>query len=257
MILARLTQAIRQQNWFAVALEFIIVIAGVVIGFQVTAWSEARVSSALTTIFYQRLTEDLETEAESRAARFAYFERARRHDQHAMESLLAGEPTDSQLIIDLYQASQAWDYSPQRSTYDELLNAGIANAIPEVNIRRELANIYLNLENSALTLGQQTEYRNNIRRYMPHSLQESVRRECGDIWTFDERSRVLISLPETCELEFSTGEIRAMDEAIAAYPDLITDLSRQLAELDTKLGTLRYHIPVIEDFATQLTEAAE
>ena len=35
MILARLSRAIRQQNWFAVVLEFVIVIviAGVVIGF--------------------------------------------------------------------------------------------------------------------------------------------------------------------------------------------------------------------------------
>ena len=42
MILARLTRAMRQQNWFAVALEFVIVILGVVIGVQVTAWNSAR-----------------------------------------------------------------------------------------------------------------------------------------------------------------------------------------------------------------------
>jgi hypothetical protein len=36
MILTRITRAIREQNWFAVALEFVIVIAGIVIGFQVT-----------------------------------------------------------------------------------------------------------------------------------------------------------------------------------------------------------------------------
>ena len=37
MILARLSNAIREQNWFAVILEFVIVIAGVVVGFQITA----------------------------------------------------------------------------------------------------------------------------------------------------------------------------------------------------------------------------
>ena len=36
MILSRISHAIRTQNWFAVVLEFVIVIAGVVIGFQVT-----------------------------------------------------------------------------------------------------------------------------------------------------------------------------------------------------------------------------
>jgi len=37
MILSRISRAVREQNWFAVVLEFVIVIAGVVIGFQVTA----------------------------------------------------------------------------------------------------------------------------------------------------------------------------------------------------------------------------
>lgn len=257
MILQRISKAVREQNWFAVVLEFVIVVAGVMLAFQITAWNEAGARSAQTAIFYERLAEDLQTEAVSRTARSVYFEQARRHGERAMTTLMTGEPMDSQLVIDLYQASQAWDYSPQRSTYDELLNAGIADAIPDIGIRRELANIYLNLDNSAMTLRQQTEYRNNIRRHMPHRLQEAVRRECGDIWEFDEHSRVYISLPESCDLTFPPEELGQMDEAMARYPDLITDLSRQLAELDTKLGTLRQHIPVIEAFAAQLSEAAE
>lgn len=42
MILSRLTHALREQNWLAVGIEFIIVVAGVVIGFQISAWNEAR-----------------------------------------------------------------------------------------------------------------------------------------------------------------------------------------------------------------------
>jgi hypothetical protein len=42
MILQNLSKAIREQNYFAVALEFVIVIAGVVIGFQINAWNETR-----------------------------------------------------------------------------------------------------------------------------------------------------------------------------------------------------------------------
>ena len=40
MILPNLTRAIREQNYYAVVLEFLIVIAGVVIGFQITAWND-------------------------------------------------------------------------------------------------------------------------------------------------------------------------------------------------------------------------
>jgi len=42
VILDNLTRAIRDQNWFAVGIELVIVILGVVIGFQVNAWNEDR-----------------------------------------------------------------------------------------------------------------------------------------------------------------------------------------------------------------------
>ncbi|MGJ3232210.1 MAG: hypothetical protein ACFE0P_10460 [Oceanicaulis sp.] len=47
MILSNISKAIREQNWFAVVLEFVIVIAGVVIGFQINAWNKARAERAL------------------------------------------------------------------------------------------------------------------------------------------------------------------------------------------------------------------
>lgn len=42
MILQSLAKAVREQNYYAVLLEFLIVIAGIVIGFQVNAWNEER-----------------------------------------------------------------------------------------------------------------------------------------------------------------------------------------------------------------------
>ncbi|NND70798.1 MAG: hypothetical protein HKN43_04405 [Rhodothermales bacterium] len=45
-ILGRLSKAVREQNWFAVVLELTIVVFGVVIGFQVTAWGQTRADRA-------------------------------------------------------------------------------------------------------------------------------------------------------------------------------------------------------------------
>ncbi len=42
MLLRRITQHIKDQNWFAVFIDFFIVIAGVFIGIQVANWNEAR-----------------------------------------------------------------------------------------------------------------------------------------------------------------------------------------------------------------------
>lgn len=42
MILRRFMQHLREQNWFAVTLDLMIVIVGVFLGFQVTAWNDGR-----------------------------------------------------------------------------------------------------------------------------------------------------------------------------------------------------------------------
>jgi hypothetical protein len=55
MILQRLMAAVRAQNWFAVVLELVIVILGIVIGFQVTEWNTAREARASETQIIERL----------------------------------------------------------------------------------------------------------------------------------------------------------------------------------------------------------
>lgn len=42
MILRRISENLRSQNWFAVAVEFVIVVVGVFMGLQVQDWNEAR-----------------------------------------------------------------------------------------------------------------------------------------------------------------------------------------------------------------------
>lgn len=59
-ILGRLSHAVREQNWFAVALEIVIVVLGVVIGFQVSAWGQARADRAQERVYLHQLESDLE-----------------------------------------------------------------------------------------------------------------------------------------------------------------------------------------------------
>ena len=64
MILARIAKAIRDQNWFAVALEFVIVIGGVVVGFQVTAWNGEQSARATEVRLLSQLESDVGAEIE-------------------------------------------------------------------------------------------------------------------------------------------------------------------------------------------------
>ena len=62
-LLGRLSKALREQNWTAVAVELVIVVVGVVIGFQVTAWGQERANHDKEQTYLRQLAADLaETE---------------------------------------------------------------------------------------------------------------------------------------------------------------------------------------------------
>lgn len=58
MISERLRRAFREQNWFAVALEVVIVVVGVVIGFQVSTWGQVRSDLAREAGYLEQLGQD-------------------------------------------------------------------------------------------------------------------------------------------------------------------------------------------------------
>lgn len=59
MILRRLSQSLREQNWTAIAIEFVLLVAGVFFGIQVANWNEERLTRAKAGVFTARLVEDL------------------------------------------------------------------------------------------------------------------------------------------------------------------------------------------------------
>ncbi|MEM9666020.1 MAG: hypothetical protein AAF970_13865 [Bacteroidota bacterium] len=68
-LLGRIAAAIKRQDWFWVLVEVIVVVLGVVIGFQVTAWGQAQANRAQEEVYLRQLTGDFrETLTEARQA---------------------------------------------------------------------------------------------------------------------------------------------------------------------------------------------
>lgn len=61
MLLRRFTQHVNEQNWFAVGIDFVIVVIGVFIGIQVSAWNQARIDRQDEAIFLENLHQDIES----------------------------------------------------------------------------------------------------------------------------------------------------------------------------------------------------
>jgi len=62
MIFRRVKAHIEKENWFAVFVDFCIVVVGVFIGIQVANWNETRAENELIGDYIVQLKSDLETD---------------------------------------------------------------------------------------------------------------------------------------------------------------------------------------------------
>jgi hypothetical protein len=60
MLLRRITKHVTDQNWFAVFIDFLIVVVGVFIGIQVANWNDALKAKQAEKVYLQRMHEDIE-----------------------------------------------------------------------------------------------------------------------------------------------------------------------------------------------------
>jgi hypothetical protein len=135
-LLGRLVRAVRDQNWFAVIVELLIVIVGVAIGFQVTAWGQGKTDRVKEQIYIRQLVSDLrETEREvERIDRVMV-----RYDNAAR--LLAqayylpdGPPHDS-VMTWAYLSPQYFPVTPVVGTAEALVSTGDIGLIRDDSLR--------------------------------------------------------------------------------------------------------------------------
>lgn len=77
MLLRSVMAHVREQNWFAVGLDFLIVVFGVFIGIQVSNWNEVRRDEAVGARYTDRLLTELASEMETWSRAATYYGTAR------------------------------------------------------------------------------------------------------------------------------------------------------------------------------------
>ena len=69
MILRRVREHVTSHNWFAVAVDFAIVVIGVFVGIQASNWNQARAERAQAREYRAMLLNDLDANLENLATR--------------------------------------------------------------------------------------------------------------------------------------------------------------------------------------------
>lgn len=149
MILRRLAEGIRQQDWFTVVLEILIVVVGIFLGLQVDDWNEHRKERAQETAYLAQLQDDVETMRsllDGLIARAEGREEAMLRVLRALETCSAefASETDFQRTFTEYQ--NILNVQVLDATYNEMLASGALAGLGHLALRRAIPELFTRLD---------------------------------------------------------------------------------------------------------------
>jgi hypothetical protein len=239
MVIRRIREHVVTHNWFAVAIDFLIVVAGIVIGTQVNNWNQARIERQQGKEYRERLIGDLRSNEAELLDRRTYYATVRRHAQAALAALDGPPGKDgTAFLVDAYQASQILTRHSKRFTFDELISTGRIEQLGDPNLREQVANYYKGLETTGSVFDFVPPYREHVRQLMPNAVQSAIRSRCSDRISVGADGGLLARLPDSCPLKLDPALISRAVATVRASPGLATDLTRNIADLDVKIDLL-------------------
>jgi hypothetical protein len=152
MILRRLAEALRTQNWFTVVLEIAIVVVGIFIGLQADDWNENRKERQAEYSRLVALKQNVDTSIE-------LLRRERRNAKGANQALRyllkpAQDVDDETILQNLrYGLTYGATFTPEINVYDDLKSSGELALLSDSDLRSALAKMDSRL--SAVTLAQE------------------------------------------------------------------------------------------------------
>jgi len=144
MILRRLAESIRSQDWFVVIIEILIVVVGIFLGLQVDDWNQHRKDRADERVFIQRLHNDLLL-ADELSSRVRERRLARHQFVIDANAVLFGTAGRDQLTRDECSTLGSASYYNINvsgfSSLEELMGTGRLGIISDVGLRTALVEL--------------------------------------------------------------------------------------------------------------------
>ena len=244
MILRRLTKHVKDQNWFAVGLDFVIVVAGVFLGIQIGNWNADAALSRKAVVLERQLVFELADEAIDYRAMLLYFRDAQ---ANAEQVLADAEGTltlsDEDYLIKAFRATQFNRVVKRRYAYDEIVALGIGLRLKDPEVLRGAENYYAEAWfDVASAETQSSTYRRLFREIIPLDVQRDVRRQCGDekMQNYESYEAAIVMFePDATVLQFPCQ--------LSLPPERIALAAAALRSADGLERALRYRISELEN----------
>jgi hypothetical protein len=160
MILRRLKAHVETENWFAVFLDFCIVVIGVFIGLQVANWSEARVNRDAETTYLELLQRDLQTTQQELDAQIA-FEQFQLRVANEAAPLIEAPPSDlrrQKLGIILTRLGGRRTLRVDSPTFLDLQSSGRLGLISDPDLRSDIVSYFFGVQRMGPVIDKNNTY---------------------------------------------------------------------------------------------------
>ena len=166
MIAKRVIEALKRQDWAMVFIEFVLVVVGVVLGFQINGWGTARADARERLEATDRLLEEAELDV-------AYLRQAVDRQRgtsdavnFALQSLEAGHLDPSgrpRFVAGLFGLEGSLPLEPPTSVYDDVVSAGELGRLGNPELREAIASYHAALGfDQRVALDIQSKIRSSI-----------------------------------------------------------------------------------------------
>ena len=254
MILRRLSQSLTQQNWTAITVEFVLLVAGVFLGIQAANWNDAREDDRRSSVFTERLKADLRIEAWNFEMLIGYYGQVQANSRRTVDALSGrGAMSDEALLVAAFRATQYNDNTRQRATYDELTSTGELALIRDAGLRKLAMDIYAMRDFEwFIDEGRTSPYRVAFRKRVPYRVQDALEAACGDhLVPPGNYADIPMALDYPCHVDLPAAEIAATAAALRADPEIPELLNLRITNIGTNVGNLAfYQAPMRESLRT-------
>lgn len=236
MLLRSITKHLKEQNWFAVGLDFFIVVVGVFIGIQVSNWNESLNQIERADAYLERLEADLAGDLETINIRQKFYSDVMLYGNRALAYAEAEEQNREAnwpVILAFFQASQIFSYYPNDATYTELKSGGDLNLIENPAIRSSLTKYYLTGTGQYdFAFRGAPKYRETIRGLTPSNITKFIWDNCHEESEFNEQ-RFL-----ECDFPIEAAEIKQILDLYLSRPEVTEELRFWMSTLQTSKNLL-------------------
>ncbi len=260
MILARIEKALREQNWLAVAIEFVIVVLGVLLAFQISAWAERQAQHERVRQVTDRMIEDLQAERWRVAAVESYLGDVRSHAHRALAAI-EGEIAlqDEELVIAAFRASQLFWSGNIRTSYDELVSRGDVNLIPDRALRDAAVEYYTMPAAVLMSETTRSAYREAFRQRIDHRLHHALTDACAEEFNvgIGDYTALEDMLDFPCSIDGFDAQIAETAALLQTDEDLHDLLRWRVIDLEGELNSVAYLSVLLDRGLANTVEASQ